>query len=74
MLIWVYRWDIVIFITAKALVELAGKNIGHAPEPSLGTHFFQDLLEAQIYPLAIMLDDEQNSFSIHIFLSSYPTT
>jgi hypothetical protein len=45
----------------KALVELAGKNVGPAPEPSLGTHFFQDLLEAQIYPLAIILDDEQNN-------------
>lgn len=36
----------------KALVELAGKGIGLAPEPSLGTHFFQDLLEGQIFPLA----------------------
>jgi hypothetical protein len=52
---------------AKALIELAGKNIGHAPEPSLGTHFFQDLLEAQIYPLAIMLDEEQNSFQSTFF-------
>jgi hypothetical protein len=41
----------------RALVELSGKSIGPASEPSLGTHFFQDLLEAQIYPLAIMLDD-----------------
>jgi hypothetical protein len=44
----------------RALVELSGKSIGPAPEPSLGTHFFQDLLEAQIYPLAIMLDDPQS--------------
>ena len=51
----------------KALVELAGKNIGPAPEPSLGTHFFQDLLEAQIYPLAILLDDEQNIFQSTFF-------
>lgn len=52
---------------SKALIELAGKNVGHAPEPSLGTHFFQDLLEAQIYPLAIMLDDEQNVFQSTFF-------
>jgi hypothetical protein len=45
-----------------ALVELSGKSVGPAPEPSLGTHFFQDLLEAQIYPLAVMLDDPQSVF------------
>ncbi|NMB62578.1 MAG: hypothetical protein GYA18_09610 [Chloroflexi bacterium] len=50
-----------IFNTA-ALIELSGKDIGAAPEPSLGTHFFQDLLEAQIYPLAILLDDPENIF------------
>jgi hypothetical protein len=42
---------------AAAMVEISGKGIGTAPEPSLGTHFFQDLMEAQIYPLAIFLDD-----------------
>ena len=47
---------------SRALVELSGKSIGPAPEPSLGTHFFQDLLEAQIYPLAVMLDDPQSVF------------
>lgn len=51
----------------KALVELAGKQVEHAPEPSLGTHFFQDLLEAQIFPLAILLDDEQSVFQTTFF-------
>jgi len=51
----------------RALVELAGSGIGPAPEPSLGTHFFQDLLEAQIYPLAIFLDDEQCLFNREFF-------
>lgn len=46
----------------RALVELAGRGIGPAPEPSLGTHFFQDLLEQQIYPLAVVLDDSQSVF------------
>ena len=46
----------------KALVELSSKDILPTPEPSLGTHFFQDLLEAQIYPLAIILDDPQSVF------------
>jgi len=44
----------------RALIELSGKDIGPAPEPSFGTHFFQDLLEAQIYPLAIILDDPRS--------------
>lgn len=41
----------------RALVEVSGSGIGAAPEPSFGTHFFQDLVEANIYPLAIYLDD-----------------
>jgi len=54
----------------RALIELSGKNVGSAPEPSLGTHFFQDLLEAQIYPLAIMLDDPQSIFQPAFFYHS----
>jgi len=42
----------------KALVELSGENIGPAPEPSLGTHFFQDLLEGQIYPLSTHIGED----------------
>lgn len=52
---------------ARALIELAGGNIGLPPEPSLGTHFFQDLLEAQIYPLAIPLDEEENHINCAFF-------
>jgi hypothetical protein len=51
----------------RALVELSGHGIGPAPEPSLGTHFFQDLLESQIYPLAISLDDDQAVFNREFF-------
>ena len=43
-------------------MELAGEHCGLPPEPSLGTHFFQDLLEAQIYPLALQLDDPRTVF------------
>jgi hypothetical protein len=43
----------------RSLVEVSGSGIGQAPEPSFGTHFFQDLVEANIYPLAIYLDDEK---------------
>lgn len=52
---------------ASALVELSGPGIGPAPEPSLGTHFFQDLMEAQIFPLAIALDDPATTFNRAFF-------
>jgi len=55
---------------AGALVELSGKDVGSAPEPSLGTHFFQDLMEAQIYPIAIELDDEQTVFNREFFYNT----
>ncbi len=50
-----------------ALVEVSGKGIGMAPEPSLGTHFFQDLMEAQIYPLAVNLDEPNAIFKRTFF-------
>jgi hypothetical protein len=52
---------------ARVIVEITGKGIGPAPEPSLGTHFFQDLLEGQIYPLAIYLDDPTAIFRHDFF-------
>jgi len=52
---------------SRALIELAGEKIGLPPEPSLGTHFFQDLLESQIYPLAIHLDNPENTFRRDFF-------
>jgi hypothetical protein len=51
----------------RALVEYSGEGVGTAPEPSLGTHFFQDLIEAEIYPLAIYLDDEDVIFNREFF-------
>jgi hypothetical protein len=66
--IYVYYSDI---CRAGALVEVSGTGIGPAPEPSLGTHFFQDLMEAQIYPLAINLDDAESLFNRDFF---YKTT
>ena len=51
----------------RALIELSGKGVGTAPEPSFGTHFFQDLMEAQIYPLAVYLDDEDAIFNRAFF-------
>lgn len=51
----------------RALVELAGEGCGLPPEPSLGTHFFQDLLESQIYPLALHMDDPRTYFNDAFF-------
>jgi hypothetical protein len=53
-----------------ALVEVSGKGVGIAPEPSLGTHFFQDLMEAQIFPLAINLDEAETTFNRNFFYNS----
>lgn len=37
----------------RVLVELAVEQQGAFPEPSYGTHFFQDLVEAQIFPVGV---------------------
>ncbi len=55
---------------ARALVELAGEAIGASPEPSFGTHFFQDLMEAQIYPVAVFLDDADSIFNRDFFYAT----
>jgi hypothetical protein len=46
----------------RMLVELAVEQQGAIPEPSYGTHFFQDLVEAQIYPVAIYPDQPGDVF------------
>jgi hypothetical protein len=55
---------------ARSLVELSGESVGTSPEPSFGTHFFQDLMEAQIYPLAIFLDDKDILFNHDFFYNT----
>jgi hypothetical protein len=54
----------------RALVELSGQNVGTSPEPSFGTHFFQDLMEARIYPLAVFLDDPDAIFERDFFYAT----
>jgi hypothetical protein len=56
---------------ARALIELADDEM--APEPSYGTHFFQDLVEANIYPLAIALKDSGAEFN-HSFFENTPNS
>ena len=50
---------------ARALVEVVPDD--QAPEPSYGTHFFQDLVEAEIYPVAVALDDGEDEFNRQFF-------
>ncbi len=54
---------------ARALIELFSGDT--TPEPSYGTHFFQDLVEAQIYPLALGLQDPGAVFN-HDFFETSP--
>jgi hypothetical protein len=49
---------------SRALVELASKKGGYSSEPSYGTHFFQDLVETQIYPLAISQEEPGDSLNL----------
>lgn len=46
----------------RMLVELAVEQQGAVPEPSYGTHFFQDLVEAEIYPVALYPDQPGDMF------------
>ena len=55
---------------ACALVELTGEGVGSAPEASFGTHFFQDLVESNIYPLAIDLEDPDSVFNRDFFYNT----
>jgi hypothetical protein len=53
---------------AKALIEVVPDS--DAPEPSYGTHFFQDLVEAGIYPLAVALGENGDEFNYKFFEDS----
>jgi hypothetical protein len=52
---------------ARMLVELGMSGGESGPEVSYGTHFFQDLVEANIYPLAIFPDAEGAAFNADFF-------
>ncbi len=54
----------------KVLIEIAYAAEGSVPEVSYGTHFFQDLVEANIYPLPLYPDDENVIFNQSFFDST----
>jgi hypothetical protein len=52
------------------LIEIAHSHDGQPVEVSYGTHFFQDLVEAQIYPLPLYPDDPETIFREEFFTQS----
>ncbi|MFC2071107.1 PEP/pyruvate-binding domain-containing protein [Chloroflexota bacterium] len=52
------------------LVEVAREKAGHLPEVSYGTHFFQDLVEAEILYLPVYPDDNTTDFNTEFFTNS----
>ena len=54
----------------SVLVEVAREKAGHVPEVSYGTHFFQDLVEAEILYLPVYPDDITADFNTKFFTGS----
>ena len=52
---------------ARMLIEIAREKDGVTPEVSYGTHFFQDLVEADIIPLPLYPNAEGVSFNNQFF-------
>jgi pyruvate,water dikinase len=51
------------------LIEIARKQKDYAPEPSFGTHFFQDLVEASIRYLPLYPDDPGIIFNEELLMT-----
>ncbi|MBF0542958.1 MAG: PEP/pyruvate-binding domain-containing protein [Candidatus Riflebacteria bacterium] len=52
------------------LIEIARNKMGYTPDLSFGTHFFQDLVEAEIRYLPLYPDEEGNFFNSQFFTES----
>ena len=55
------------FYNTRALVEIGWAQGKSRPTLSYGTHFFQDLVESNIYPLAIFPGEPGNPFNTSFF-------
>jgi hypothetical protein len=55
---------------ATVLAEEGSTRSGYTPEVSYGTHFFQDLIEADIVPLALFPDEEGERFNAEFIRSA----
>ncbi len=58
------------FFNTRALVEIGLAQGKSRPTLSYGTHFYQDLVESQIYPLAIFPGEPGNPFNEKFFASA----
>ncbi|MBN1681186.1 MAG: phosphoenolpyruvate synthase [Anaerolineae bacterium] len=56
----------------RALIEIAHSQGGGSPEMAYGTHFFQDLVESEIFPLALF-PHEGNAFFNWEFFDHAPS-
>ena len=52
------------------LGEIAFEKEGYTPEVSYGTHFFNDLVEAHIAPIAIFPDNPETTFKEDFFIGT----
>jgi hypothetical protein len=52
---------------SRALIEIAYSDGSATPEMAYGTHFFQDLVEARIFPLALFPDEPGVVFNWDFF-------
>ncbi len=55
---------------ARALIEVAGGPGDGAPDPSYGTHFFQDLVESNIFALAVSPAQPGDSLNVELLDSA----
>lgn len=75
---WGSRGDIKLGVSVKysdinntaVLAEIARKKGNYVPELSFGTHFFQDLVESDIYYLPLYPDDEGTVFNTRLLCES----
>ncbi len=67
MSIWASGWATKTSTIRSVLAEIAMRELGAVPEPSFGTHFFNDLVEANIVPLAIYPDSPGVVFKEEFF-------
>lgn len=54
----------------RMLIEIAMTQGGITPELSYGTHFFQDLVETNIYALSLYPDEAESIFKREFFMQS----
>ena len=52
---------------ARVLIEVASPRGQGVPDVSYGTHFFQDLVEAKIFPLPLFMQDSMTIFNRDFF-------